>query len=469
MLRAQKKSIYVGLMAADFGLASLLLIAFGLWALHQSGQEASLSWVVGLSGPALAAGLLWPLLLSRSGVYDSQRRDSVFDILGRLLAANLAGALLLSALAFTLDLPVTPMMPLLYAGMLFGFQGVTRLTAALVLRALRRAGRNYRNVLIVGSGSRAVEVEASIDRHPEWGLRLVGFADELGNGHAPLVAPERLHKMIDLPGLLRDENIDETLLAVPRSMLAEITPVVRECALLGVPVTLLTDLYGDDLPRPRVGSFESRSTLTFAPVHHSEVELVMKRGLDLAAALAGLLISAPILLASALAIKLTSSGPVFFRQLRCGLHGRRFEMLKLRTMTADAEERKADLLELNEMDGPVFKIRQDPRITPVGRALRRFSIDELPQFWNVLWGDMSLVGPRPPTVDEVLQYQGGVRRRLSMRPGLTCLWQVSGRNGVSFDEWMELDLEYIDTWSLETDLRILLRTVPAVILGRGAS
>ena len=143
-------------------------------------------------------------------------------------------------------------------------------------------------MLVVGSGQRALEVEASIQRHPEWGLRIAGFVDELGNGHVPLVAPERLHKLIDLPGILRDENIDETLVAAPRSMLVEITPLVRECALVGVPVTLLTDLYGDDLPRPRVGSFESRSTLTFAPVHHSEVELVMKRGLDIAGALVGL-------------------------------------------------------------------------------------------------------------------------------------------------------------------------------------
>jgi lipopolysaccharide/colanic/teichoic acid biosynthesis glycosyltransferase len=183
----------------------------------------------------------------------------------------------------------------------------------------------------------------------------------------------------------------------------------------------------------------------------------------------GLVIAAPIILMAALAIKLTSPGPVFFRQVRCGLNGRRFEMLKLRTMCEDAEERKAELMELNEMDGPVFKIRNDQRITAVGRPLRRFSIDELPQLWNVLVGDMSLVGPRPPTPAEVSQYRTGVRRRLSMRPGLTCLWQVSGRNEVSFDRWMELDLEYIDTWSFESDLRILFRTVPAVLLARGAS
>jgi len=469
MLRAQGKNIRLGLMTADFVLATLLFVAFGLSALEQSGDPVSPSWVASLSGPGLGVGLIWLVLLSRSGVYASQRRDPTMDVLGRLLLANVFGALLLSALAFALELSVARLAPLFFAGVLFGFQAVTRLTAFAVLHTLRRAGRNYRNLLVVGSGYRALEVEASICRHPEWGLRLVGFVDELGNGHEPLVAPERLHKLIDLPVLLREENIDETLVAVPRSMLAEITPVVRECALLGVPVTLLTDLYGDDLPRPRVGRFESRSTLTFAPVHHSEVELMVKRGLDIAGALVGLVVSAPLLLGSALAIKLSSAGPVFFRQVRCGLHGHRFEMLKLRTMTADAEARKAGLLELNEMDGPVFKIREDPRITKVGRLLRRFSIDEFPQFWNVLRGDMSLVGPRPPTPDEVMQYRGGVRRRLSMRPGLTCLWQVSGRNEVSFEEWMALDLEYIDTWSLETDLRILLRTIPTVVLARGAS
>ena len=167
-------------------------------------------------------------------------------------------------------------------------------------------------------------------------------------------------------------------------------------------------------------------------------------------------------------IRLDSKGPVFFRQIRCGLNGRHFEMLKLRTMVADAESRKHELLERNEMDGPVFKMKRDPRITAVGHWLRKLSIDEFPQFWNVVKGDMSLVGPRPPTPDEVVHYQGDTRRRLSMRPGLTCYWQVSGRNELSFAEWIKLDLLYIDTWSLMNDAIIILRTIPEVLRARGA-
>ena len=170
----------------------------------------------------------------------------------------------------------------------------------------------------------------------------------------------------------------------------------------------------------------------------------------------------------ALGIKLTSPGPVLFRQLRCGLHGRPFTFLKFRSMQIDAEELKPHLAPFNEMDGPAFKMTNDPRVTPIGRLLRRTSLDELPQLWNILRGDMSFVGPRPAVLEEVRQYEPWQRRRLSMKPGLTCLWQVSGRNELTFEEWMRLDLEYIDNWSLWLDVKIALKTIPAVLLGRGA-
>jgi exopolysaccharide biosynthesis polyprenyl glycosylphosphotransferase len=276
-----------------------------------------------------------------------------------------------------------------------------------------------------------------------------------------------VHKLVDLPALLNESVIDEVIVACPRSMLSSLAPVVSVCAAAGVPITLLSDVFGDYLPAPRVTSFGSLAALNFAPVHHSRSQLAVKRVIDVVVSSTLLLFASPVIAAAAIAIKRSSPGPVFFRQVRCGMYGRRFEMLKLRTMVADAEARRAEILSLNEMDGPVFKIKNDPRITPVGRWLRRWSVDELPQLWNVLRGDMSLVGPRPPIPSEVVQYQTSERRRLSMRPGLTCLWQVTGRNSIGFADWVKLDLVYIDTWSLVQDLKILLKTVPAVIRGTG--
>ncbi|HYG61833.1 MAG TPA: sugar transferase, partial [Thermoanaerobaculia bacterium] len=197
--------------------------------------------------------------------------------------------------------------------------------------------------------------------------------------------------------------------------------------------------------------------------------LMLKRALDVALASLLLLLALPAVGLVAALIKLTSGGTVLFRQTRCGLNGRFFTLYKFRTMVEDAEERRNALLHLNEMNGPVFKLRSDPRVTWFGRFLRRFSLDELPQLWNVLRGDMSLVGPRPPIPEEVARYQRWQRRRLAMKPGLTCLWQISGRNNVDFDRWMQLDLEYIDSWSPMLDFKILLKTIPAVLSGRGAS
>ena len=182
-----------------------------------------------------------------------------------------------------------------------------------------------------------------------------------------------------------------------------------------------------------------------------------------------LLLATPVILFAALCIKLTSPGSVLFKQQRVGLNGRSFTLYKFRTMIADAHERRREVDHLNEMNGPVFKMKGDPRVTPIGRVLRKFSLDELPQLWNVLKGDMSLVGPRPPIPEEVASYHRWHRRRLSMKPGLTCLWQISGRNEIDFDRWMQLDLQYIDNWSPGLDLKILLRTIPAVLSGRGAS
>jgi exopolysaccharide biosynthesis polyprenyl glycosylphosphotransferase len=376
--------------------------------------------------------------------------------------ATLAGA------AFLVTAPVIPAFPIIC--------GVAQLAALIVLRLsifswlhwVRRRGKNFRNILIVGSGPRAAEVRNEVRRHPEWGLRILGFLDESDYAVDPSLRAQTVHKLSDFPSLMRDKVIDEVIIACPRSMLVAIEPVVRLCAIAGLPVLLLSDIFGDFLPAPQIGEFDSLPALRFAPVHHSATKLAIKRGIDMLGAAAVLVVCSPIIGIAAMLVKLNSPGPAFYRQTRCGLNGRPFEMLKLRTMCLDAEAQKIDLMHLNEMDGPVFKIRHDPRITSIGKTLRRWSMDELPQLWNVLRGDMSLVGPRPAVPAEVDRYSVAQRRRLSMRPGLTCLWQVSGRNTISFEQWVKLDVEYIDTWALNLDLKLLLRTVPAVLFGVGA-
>jgi len=209
--------------------------------------------------------------------------------------------------------------------------------------------------------------------------------------------------------------------------------------------------------------------LTFSTSPNSQLQLMAKRATDVTLSALLLFLGMPVVLVIALLVKITSGGSILFRQTRCGLNGRFFTLYKFRTMIEDAEARRRDLWHLNEMNGPVFKVRNDPRVTAFGRFLRKFSLDELPQLWNVLRGDMSLVGPRPPIPEEVAQYQRWQRRRLAMKPGLTCLWQISGRNELDFNRWIELDLEYIDSWSPSLDWKILWKTIPVVLSGRGAS
>jgi exopolysaccharide biosynthesis polyprenyl glycosylphosphotransferase len=425
--------------------------------------------VLRLLALGLVAGFAWPLAFDQLDLYGSQRRSDLFGLLGRLSLAGVAVTGAMLAVWWAADAPVRWTIPLVCGAAQLAVLGSVRVASWTLLRALRRHGRNYRNVIIFGTGERAAQVTREIHANPGWGLRVVAYVDDRDTALDESIPTEQVHKLWDLEELLRQHVVDEALLACPRSMLGTMAPAVAILAEAGVPVTLLSDLFGDLVPPPRVTSFGSIGALSFAPVHHGRVELALKRTADaLGAAVLGAL-ALPLVALAAVAIRLTSPGPVFFRQIRSGLNGHPFEMLKLRTMYVDAEARKADLLELNEMDGPVFKIKHDPRITPVGRFLRRFSIDELPQLWNVLKGDMSLVGPRPPLPSEVSRYRNADRRRLSMRPGLTCLWQVNGRNQIGFDDWVRLDLEYIDRWSLASDMRILLRTPKAVVRARGAS
>ena len=469
MLRDQSLRFHTVLVGLDVLGGVLFFLGVALWQVPDWVEAAGGAKTFGLQTLPLVvvASLAWPLTVGQLGLYDSQRRGSLFALAGRLALAGGISTAVLTAAVLAVGAPLPWFVPVAAGLAQAAALTVVRLAIHFGLRTARRYGRNYRNVVLVGTGPRAADVRRRIERHPEWGLRVVGYVDDTDAPLESSIPADQVHKLIDIPAILRDEIVDEVIVACPRSMFAELGPVVGACADAGVPFTMLTDLFGDYLPAPRVTRFDHSGALSFAPVHHNGAKLAVKRAIDVIGAGSGLLIAAPVLALSALAIRATSKGPVFFRQVRCGLNGRRFEITKLRTMCVDAEDQLGDILHLNEMDGPVFKSTDDPRITRVGRWLRRYSLDEIPQLLNVLRGDMSLVGPRPALPHEVAQYEMVERRRLSMAPGLTCLWQVGGRNKLDFDEWVKLDIEYIDTWSLRKDFQILLRTVPAVLRGTG--
>jgi len=328
-----------------------------------------------------------------------------------------------------------------------------------------------RYFLIVGTGPEVAGVANLIERSKGLGLRLVGFVPD----GMPMSLPAALECAYpafsagEIRSVFRNNVVDEILLAVPPSDLVHMQSLLDCCHEEGVQVRLLPNSSQPGSPRGVSERFTEVPLRTLAGASPKEAHLVLKRLLDIGVSSVGLLVLSPLLLLLALLVRLTSPGPILYRQTRCGLAGRRFTLFKFRTMVANAQALREDLEPLNEMDGPVFKIAEDPRCTSLGRFLRKFSLDELPQLWNVLRGDMSLVGPRPPLPEEVGQYEPWQRRRLRARPGLTCLWVLEGRSRLNFRQWVELDLQYIENWSLWLDLKILLRTIPIVLLARGAS
>jgi exopolysaccharide biosynthesis polyprenyl glycosylphosphotransferase len=300
----------------------------------------------------------------------------------------------------------------------------------------------------------------------------LGFVDnDLAFADAELAGAPWLGRVDDLPRIVAREVIDEVAIALPiKSHYSQIEQAVGVLEEQGITTHVLSDLFPQKLARSQPIDLGGMAIVSLhsTPVFSWRTEA--KRIFDLAVALIMLVFCAPIFLLTAIAIKLDSRGPIFFVQERVGLSKRRFRMLKFRTMGIDAEARMKDIEHLNEKSGPIFKIKNDPRITTVGKWLRRTSIDELPQLVNVLLGDMSIVGPRPLSLRDALKMEEAwQKRRFSVKPGLTCLWQVSGRSNLSFEQWMQLDLEYIDRWSLGLDATILLRTIPAIVLARGAS
>jgi exopolysaccharide biosynthesis polyprenyl glycosylphosphotransferase len=353
---------------------------------------------------------------------------------------------------------------------------VFRLTASRMIGVFRREFAAPRYVMVVGTGERAVRLAEVLERSVEYGVRLRGFFSE-GKEGDPGAAPAeialgavyKVHPIGELPSILRQHVVDEILFAVSSDRLAGLEEFLLLCDEEGVRTRIAVDFFPHVNSTVSLERLGETPLLTFSAAPYDEIKLLVKRITDVVVAAAGLLALSPLMAAAAILIRLTSPGPAIFRQVRCGLNGRRFLFYKFRSMCHNAEALKTSLAHLNARDTVVFKIPDDPRLTPVGRWLRKFSIDEWPQLWNVLRGDMSLVGPRPAIPSEVDQYKRWQRRRLRMRPGLTCIWAVSGRDKVDFETWMKMDMQYIDNWSLALDWKILLRTIPRVLTGHGAN
>ena len=410
--------------------------------------------------------LAWPIILFQFDWYAQKWRTWSWA-LRRALAATAILALLIAALALLFERELYPRAQI-------GFMALVLPATAMAVRGISGlvgqwvGSRRRRRVLIVGTNRDAVRLRRL--------LRSVTFGRPSVLGHlrgAWETDPSHVETGAILGGIdqlsqvLDRHVVDEVLFSAPLDHLAEVLPYVRLCEEIGVTSHIQAESMACH-SIPEMVDFHGIPLLLYAPARHSPELLTIKRALDILFAIIGILLTGPIMLICAIAIKLTSPGPILFRQRRSGLNGREFQMYKFRTMDPDAETKQAELAHLNEAAGPVFKMKHDPRVTGLGRFLRRWSLDELPQLFNVIMGDMAIVGPRPPIPAEVRQYDRWQRRRLSMRPGLTCLWQIKGRHRIGFQEWMQLDLFYIDHWSLRLDFLILFRTVSTVLSGSGA-
>jgi exopolysaccharide biosynthesis polyprenyl glycosylphosphotransferase len=416
---------------------------------------------------AAAALAWWTLVALTLGLYRITIKRSDWAKVQMVLESSVLMGLFLGFLSFALKLdlsrPLIAFFVLYQAGLLLLARGIVRLYGN---RAGSSTGR--RNILILGTGAKAREMGNLISRYSEWGLGILGYVEPNGTSGGE-AGGDILGTIADIPRIIEHNVVDEMIFVGNKPMdLTQLDEVLAVCNEQGIRTRVAVDVFPAKVSKVSMEFLEGVPLVTFSTTPDHALSLLVKRVIDVVMSVLALAVLMPLLLVVGLLVRLTSKGPMIYRQVRCGLYGRRFVLYKFRSMLEGAEDILWEIKHLNEMDGPVFKMRNDPRVTPLGRLLRKSSIDELPQLWNVLKGDMSLVGPRAPLPEEVKEYTPWQRRRLSVKPGITCLWQVSGRNEVDFHEWMKLDLHYIDNWSLLLDFKILLRTFPVVLLGKGA-
>ncbi len=463
MLKSQHRLFFAIVLSAD-----LVLIALAF----QAGTYIDPSLTLSVTGSAVMQLLVlwtcWLFLSHRLHLYQSRRTQDLVQESQALFETwllSLALGTLICLMLLPWPLHFSPL-PTLLTGLVLIIG--CRYPIRAFLRTVRAHGRNYRQTLFVGSGASARFLARDLLENPHYGIKIFGSVSFPGETETPVEGVPHLGDLNKLTGILTDARIDYLIIAPSaNARSSDVQEVFYLCDKAGIPCHYAPTYFTLQHLSPEVAWYSNMPTIAFRSVPGLPVKLTIKRGIDLLGAIVGLALGSVVMLACAIAIKLQDGGPILYRHTRVGRGGRHFSLYKLRTMCVGAEHEQGELEDRNEQDGPVFKIRKDPRITSLGRLLRKHSLDELPQLFNVLRGDMSLVGPRPPTPAEVRRYDWWQRRRLSVRPGLTCIWQVWGRNTVSFDRWMEMDLYYIDNWSLWMDVKLLLRTMPAVARGTG--
>jgi exopolysaccharide biosynthesis polyprenyl glycosylphosphotransferase len=418
----------------------------------------------------LVAAPLWCWMLYANGMYRSMRTLTYPRVFWIVCKAAFMTSLGFGTFLFLIKTTtVSRLFFSLFAATSLILILAEKTIAYLAAHYIRRRGHNYRRLLIVGTGRRAADFVRKIKDHPEWGFHILGaIDDEPGRGIKKVDGVDIIGTLADIPRILHNEAVDEIVFVVPRSRLSHVEGALHDCETEGVVTTITVDLFDMQIAKSAVSEIDGVPLLRFHTTKINEWQLLVKRIIDIVISGLVIVLLGPLLAILALLIKLTSPGPVFFKQQRLGFHGRKFTLYKFRTMRDGAHNVLSVVKDLEYMTSPEFREKKTKWITPLGRIMRKFSLDELPQFFNVFIGHMSLIGPRPTVPDEVEKYKAWQRRRFSMKPGITCLWQVNGRNNIGFEDWMKLDLEYLDNWSLWLDIKIMIKTVPVVLFGIGA-
>jgi exopolysaccharide biosynthesis polyprenyl glycosylphosphotransferase len=468
MIRRYAAELRLALMTADLLSAVVLFVAISIVRFGDRWQE---SWARLRLDPWLVAllyALIWLGALLLQGMYRPRSRWTIRSEAFDILRATVLLAVALFSVLFVAKLPDVSR---LFLAMLLPAQALLTILSRVALRLgfafIRARGYNARFMLIIGTGPAADAFANEVEAHAELGTRVIGHLR--APGETTDSPPQRsvLGDLDAIESVLHDQVVDEVAICLPPSQLHLAGHIARLCEEEGKIVRIPVEEGDPVLPGGRLEEFEGMRVLSLVYGPDRTLSLILKRLLDVVGATIGLVLLSPLLLTVAVVILARDGTPILFRQVRVGLHGRPFRVVKFRTMVPDAEARLRELEALNEIRGLAFKMTDDPRMTRIGRFLRRTSIDELPQLWNVLRGEMSLVGPRPPLPSEVAAYDVWHRRRLSMKPGITGLWQVKARRESEFDRWVEIDLDYIDSWSLWLDVKIIARTIPAMLTGEG--